>query len=122
MFDKRYRGLFIPANPFENVRYVTLPYDLFRQVLDCRLLEYIYPQMKHEVLDDGRNYIMIGDEEARLCEPHALNPRATWLFGYTYPLAGDMMLFEDTGEDIDSLHEPVLVRLRKAIIIKGEFA
>ncbi len=49
MFDKRYRGLFIPANPFENVRYVTLPYDLFRQVLDCLLLEYIYPQMKHEV-------------------------------------------------------------------------
>jgi hypothetical protein len=33
-----------------------------------------------------------------------------------------MMLFEDTGEDIDSLREPVLVRLRKAIIIKGEFA
>jgi len=122
MFDKRYHGLFIPANPFENVRYVTEAYDTFRQILDCRYLEYIYPHSLHEVLNDGRNYILIGDEEARLQEPHQLNPRATWLFGYPYPLAGDMLLFEDLGEDIASINGSMLARMRKAIIIKGVFA
>jgi len=112
-------GLFIPANPFGNVRIFTGTLDDLRTDLDCRLLEFVYPYRAHEALPTDSNYILVGDEEGRLRE-HELNWRATMLFGYPYPLAGDMVLFRDDADGIKSIQSDLFVTLIKAYINKGE--
>lgn len=115
-------GLFIPANPFANVRTFVGTLDDLRIDLDCTLLEFVYPYRAHEALPSPQdsNYILVGDEEARLRE-HELNWRATMLFGYPYPLAGDMVLFRDNADGIKSIQSDLYATLVKAFINKGEY-
>lgn len=120
MSDPEFRGLFVPANPFQNIRTFFGTYDQCRQDLDCVMLEFIYLHEPHKALPANARYVFIGDEEARL-KDHELNYRATWLAGYPYPLAGDMVLFRDDDADVQSIQPDLHATLIKAFINKGEY-
>lgn len=121
MSNLHHRGLFVPANPFEPCRYIFGSFNDMRNDLNCTLLEFVYVWRPHAALPADKRFVFIGDEEARLKNEFELNPRATWLAGYDYLLAGDMVLFEDNDADIKSVDDDLLAKLTKAIIHKGAY-
>lgn len=102
----------IPANPFCPIavgNWVTL--ERKYQILNCDLIEYIYPMKVHPYLrwagdehfetTQYQSWVMIGDEEARLRYDPIPNYRATQLFGYPYPICGDVLLLCEDGTNLE---------------------
>ncbi len=103
-------GLFIPANPWQDVTKVVIPVqenghidsDALRRLLKCRMLEALYPASNdylEDYVDGSSDWVMFGDEEGRLVMDPEENVRATMLFDYPYLLVGDVVVFGDVNTD-----------------------
>lgn len=102
----------IPANPFRPIavgNWTSL--ERKYHILDCDLIEYIYPIRvhpflrwagdEHLVTTQYQSWVMIGDEEGRLRDVPTPNYRATQLFGYPYSICGDVLLLCEDGMDLE---------------------
>jgi hypothetical protein len=92
-------GLFIPAVswlPASVLGFPTKPSGSLQlaslySVIGCGFVESIYP-----VVDLPDQCVMFGDEDARNREHVVNNDRATRLFGYPYPIVGNVVVFGDS--------------------------
>jgi len=92
-------GLFIPAVSwlpacvlgFPTKSSGSLQVAALYGVIGCNLVESIYP-----AIDLPDQCVMFGDEDARNREHVVNNDRATRLFGFPYPIVGNVVVFGDS--------------------------